>query len=323
MTRSAELQDVEKQIDRMTVGAGRSQRAAPALAFRRLVVGVDGSPQTENAVAWASALARAFSSEVHLVTVIGGPAFDSGLSSHGIPGSTTLATWNRLVATERKAAEGVLLAARSQLAFAGVQATTEDTVGTPSKRIAQIAEERGADLVILGAHDPGAIERFFLGSVTDGVKQTSTASVLIAKTAPPPRHVLLPTDGSRASRAAVLSGVRLAEAFHAEAVILHVTDEKAQEGPAARLSREATTRKTAQEDAHDARVRLPTGLRAEVVPGSAADEIVARTRRHAFDLVVMGCRGLSGLRSTLAGSVSNPVSHRAEASVLLYKEGPG
>lgn len=56
---------------------------------------------------------------------------------------------------------------------------------------------------------------------------------------------------------------------------------------------------------------VETGNPVELIPEIAA-------RRNA-DLIVMGSRGLSGLKSWLLGSVSDGVMHRAKCPVLIVK----
>ncbi len=60
------------------------------------------------------------------------------------------------------------------------------------------------------------------------------------------------------------------------------------------------------------------GLKAEFtqLPGSPGYVICDLARTWAVDLIIMGRRGLSGLRETLLGSTSNYVTHHAYCSVL-------
>jgi nucleotide-binding universal stress UspA family protein len=53
--------------------------------------------------------------------------------------------------------------------------------------------------------------------------------------------------------------------------------------------------------------------------GRAADEIIARAKNGNFDLIVMGSRGLGGVREFLLGSVSDRVADEAESPTLIIK----
>jgi nucleotide-binding universal stress UspA family protein len=51
--------------------------------------------------------------------------------------------------------------------------------GAPSDRIAEVAERGNYDLIVLGSRGLGTVERFLLGSISDGVSNKAKCSVLI------------------------------------------------------------------------------------------------------------------------------------------------
>ena len=53
--------------------------------------------------------------------------------------------------------------------------------------------------------------------------------------------------------------------------------------------------------------------------GSAAETIVSVASEEGFDIVVLGSRGLSGLKKMFLGSVSNAVLHEIKSNVLIVK----
>ncbi len=54
-------------------------------------------------------------------------------------------------------------------------------LGSPSDLIVKIAEDSISDLLILGAHNKGTIERLLLGSVSEAVARRAHCSVLIVR----------------------------------------------------------------------------------------------------------------------------------------------
>jgi len=60
-------------------------------------------------------------------------------------------------------------------------------------------------------------------------------------------------------------------------------------------------------------------VRCEVLEGDVVEQITAAARRIDAELVVMGSRGLSPLKSLLMGSVSQKVSQRVDCSCLIVK----
>jgi len=57
----------------------------------------------------------------------------------------------------------------------------------------------------------------------------------------------------------------------------------------------------------------------EIASGDPAHTIVDIAERYGCDLIVMGARGTSALRSALLGSVSNEVLHAANIPVMIVK----
>ena len=50
-----------------------------------------------------------------------------------------------------------------------------------------------------------------------------------------------------------------------------------------------------------------------------ADEILKLSERDSYDLIVLGTRGLSGIRKFLLGSVSSKITEHAKCAVLTVK----
>lgn len=61
------------------------------------------------------------------------------------------------------------------------------------------------------------------------------------------------------------------------------------------------------------------GFESEVASGDPAHTIIDIAERHRCDMIVMGARGTSALRSALLGSVSHEVLHAARVPVVIVK----
>jgi nucleotide-binding universal stress UspA family protein len=153
-----------------------------------------------------------------------------------------------------------------------------------------------------------------LGSVAEGVKNHTAASILLARNDPPPRRILVPVDGSRGSKRAAGLALRLSKAWDAPASFLHVVEPLAAVPEVA--LRDAVAKSLSGIDLQWTQPRAT----AAVEVGKPGDAILRAAERERAGLVVMGSRGLTGLRSIVAGSVSNRVAHAARTSVLLVKE---
>ncbi|WP_042148107.1 universal stress protein [Paucisalibacillus sp. EB02] len=71
----------------------------------------------------------------------------------------------------------------------------------------------------------------------------------------------------------------------------------------------------------DAKSRLSNIVKAdyEVLVGKPADRIIGYVNQHDIDLIIMGNRGLSGLKKLVTGSVSKKVIDEADCPVLVVK----
>lgn len=295
-------------IDRLTAGAGASEHEAAepphGPALRKILVALDGGGSSRHALAWARELARIHGSEVAVVSVVSPPQL--GPSSAGGYG-----VWWDYTAThlqEMEALERIVGSAGESLRDDGIRARDVLATGSATGEIVRIAESEKADLVILGSHTRGAVGRLLLGSVADGVKNHVACSVLIARSAPRCDRILVATDGSRESKRAASLAVKIAKAWKAKTVILHVVDAVK---PFQILLPETL-----------ADVPLPDpGVSYAVKAGRPAEAILESVREQGAGLVVMGSRGLGPIRSRVAGSVSNRVAHESPVSVLLVKGG--
>ena len=107
-------------------------------------------------------------------------------------------------------AEKLVTAAAAQLTRANLTASTQVLTGSPRKAISAYAAEWDADLILAGSHGHSAIGRFLLGSVAQDILRTAPCSVEIVRFAagdaspsPHPMKILVATDGSECSTAAV------------------------------------------------------------------------------------------------------------------------
>jgi nucleotide-binding universal stress UspA family protein len=57
----------------------------------------------------------------------------------------------------------------------------------------------------------------------------------------------------------------------------------------------------------------------EIATGDPAHTIVDIGERFGCDMIIMGARGVSAMRSALLGSVSNEVLHSAQVPVMIVK----
>jgi nucleotide-binding universal stress UspA family protein len=140
------------------------------------------------------------------------------------------------------------------------------------------------------------------------------------------RRILVPLDFSENSRAVLEWAAHLAEEHHSPVVLLHAyhLPVEFQQLEGAYLPEDfwanvrSETEQTLARYAEELRAR---GLEVETVAreGYPATVIEEEAERQAADLIVIGTRGLSGLKHLLLGSIAERVVQRAPCPVLTVK----
>jgi nucleotide-binding universal stress UspA family protein len=145
--------------------------------FRSIVVGTDGSDTAGEAVRQAVDLARAVGAGLELVS-----AYE--------PVPTQRAPRERRAPPEepawaippREEVELTLQMAARLAEEAGVAVNLYLRQGDPADAILDVAEERGADLIVVGNKGMTGAKRFLLGSVPNKISHHAPCSVLIIRT---------------------------------------------------------------------------------------------------------------------------------------------
>lgn len=139
-------------------------------------------------------------------------------------------------------------------------------------------------------------------------------------------RILLPVDGSLLSLEAVHHVVRLVkDGLNANVVLANVQEPASLYELVLVHDAEAIDRACAQAGLHALQDALAL-LRAagiececEVAKGDPAHTLIEISERFECDMVVMGARGTSTLRSAMMGSVSNELLHSSLVPVVIVK----
>jgi nucleotide-binding universal stress UspA family protein len=145
--------------------------------FKSIVVGTDGSETASEAVRQATELANAVGAKVHLVSAYE-PVGSQRLREERQEAPDDV-QW---MVNAREDVDSTLKSASEQIAEAGVDVTTYARQGDPADAILDVAEEQGADLIIVGNKGMTGAKRFLLGSVPNKVSHHAPSSVMIIRT---------------------------------------------------------------------------------------------------------------------------------------------
>jgi nucleotide-binding universal stress UspA family protein len=145
--------------------------------FKSIVVGTDGSDTANQAVRQAVELALAVGASIDLVSAYA-PVPAQRLSEERRQAPEDL-QW---AITPREDVDATLAAAAEIAQQAGVTVEVFPRQGDPADAILDVAEERDADLIIVGNKGMTGAKRFLLGSVPNKVSHHAPCSVLIIRT---------------------------------------------------------------------------------------------------------------------------------------------
>jgi nucleotide-binding universal stress UspA family protein len=148
-------------------------------SIRRIVVPIDFSDTSREALRLACALAPAAERELHLLHVIPDPFRVPGLES-----SAGIESYAQVERAWKARAQQQLRSIVADEGLPAAQVITVVLMGHPASLIVGYAEEQRADLIVIGAEGEGAVSRFLLGSVAERVVRHAHVPVL---TVPPRR----------------------------------------------------------------------------------------------------------------------------------------
>jgi nucleotide-binding universal stress UspA family protein len=145
--------------------------------FKSIVVGTDGSDTATQAVRQAVELARAVDGRLDLVSAYE-PVPSQRLNEERRNAPEDL-QW---AISPREDVDATLQAAAIPAQEAGVPVELFARQGDPADAILDVAEEREADLIVVGNKGMTGAKRFLLGSVPNKVSHHAPCSVLIVRT---------------------------------------------------------------------------------------------------------------------------------------------
>jgi nucleotide-binding universal stress UspA family protein len=145
--------------------------------FKSIVVGTDGSDTATQAVRQAVDLARSVGATLELVSAYE-PVPSNRLREERRDAPEDL-QW---AISPREDVDATLEAAAAIAREAGVEVSVYPRQGDPADAILDVAEEREADLVVVGNKGMTGAKRFLLGSVPNKVSHHAPCSVLVIRT---------------------------------------------------------------------------------------------------------------------------------------------
>jgi nucleotide-binding universal stress UspA family protein len=140
--------------------------------FSRILVPIDGSPNSYHGLKYAIDVAKKYAAEITLIHVVEEPTV-----AYSAPPGILLP--EEYFVGIRENAEALLAKRKKELTSKGVRTKTLLRRGSPSVQI--LKASKGFDLIVMGSRGLGRFKSLMLGSVSNSVVQQSKVPVLIVR----------------------------------------------------------------------------------------------------------------------------------------------
>ena len=141
--------------------------------YKTILMPIDGSPCSEQAVRHGLELAQALSARVHFLYVLENPAQAIWITPESVPYGL------ELLEDLKRVGEEAVKKAQALAQEMGVEATGEVKEGLPVPTI--VEESAKYDLLVMGTHGRTGLDKLLLGSVTEGVLHRTRTPTLVVR----------------------------------------------------------------------------------------------------------------------------------------------
>lgn len=305
--------------------------------YSKVIVPLDGSELSEQALSYAQLVASSMSVPIELVEAC-------HILAPAILDTRTRHVADMMLSARQRRAEEYLAGVRDRLEASGSSAPVSTLRGVPADSIVTHATTDPRALVVMSTHGRGGVAPWTLGSVTDKVLHAIPNPLLIIRAAaitPATRvevnTVLAPLDGSARAELSLPHVSAMAGALGADISLLRVTpttdyyrehlgdlppgSDGKSPGPSAEEQADADAR-AVEEYLSNVRHRLD-GEGHEIAIDhqqslNVAQAIMDRASQQP-SLVVMASHGLGGVGRSAVGSITDRVARHIAAPVLVIR----
>jgi len=280
--------------------------------YRKILVAVDGSESSRNALLQAFRLAVDEKCWITVTSVV--PPYEGEIEILGV---------QDIRAALRKPCDDALDEARKLAETERALIKTVCEEGEIHERIVDLADAENCDLIIMGRRGIRPVELMLVGVVTARVIGHTQRDVLVVPngTTVGWKTIVLATDGSKYSAAAAEHAITFAKAYGGELRVISVVDVPTEFYAEAPAAVEDLVRKAKGFVADVKKRAEAAGVKTETFVGEAEayQAINNLAREQKADMIVLGSHGRTGLRRLLMGSVTEKVIGYAPCPVLVVK----
>jgi nucleotide-binding universal stress UspA family protein len=280
--------------------------------YRKILVAVDGSESSKNALHQAFKLANEEKCWITVTSVV--PPYEGEIEILGV---------KDIRAALRKPCEDALAEVEKTAKTERMLVKTVCEEGEVYERIVDLADAENCDVIVMGRGGQRRIERTLIGSVTARVIGHTQRDVLVVPngTTVGWKTIVLATDGSKYSTAAAERAIAFAKSYGGELKVLSVVDVPAEFYGEAPQAVEDLVRKAKGFVADVKKQAEAAGVKAETFVGEAEayQAINNLAQEQKANIIIMGSHGRTGLRRLLMGSVTEKAIGYAPCPVLVVK----
>lgn len=200
--------------------------------------------------------------------------------------------------------------------------------GDSPEVIIDVANEKKADLIVLGTYGRKGLNRLLMGSVTSNVIGKSSIDVLVVKKQCDKctgeyRSILVPFDGSEFSKKAIDRACQLSKIDGSSITALYVIPRYEE---MVGFFKTDSIKKSLYQEAEkiiNGAVSLASSqgitIQKEIIEGHSADKIIETTKKLQNDLIIIGSHGYTGIDRALIGSTTERVIINASCPILVVR----
>jgi len=299
--------------------------------IKKILWASDGSKESDSALRYATFLAEKFGAEI--LSIFVSEIHFPITSLFPIPEDAIM----DIVEKTEKRFENRFLRVSKRLKEKGINSTFKIVRDGAVEGIIKAVRSNGCDLIVMGKHGQGFVERAIIGSNTAKVLRKSPVPVLSVKgkgrkSISKIENILVPVDVSDDTESAILSSLELAEIFNASVTLLYVfwLDENVYDIPPSlvkKFIKESHQKLDLMANLAKKkflkpkkRTNLNISISTEVIHGvSPALAIRNYANRNKFDLIIMNTHGRKGIKRIVLGSEAEKVIREAPCPVLVFR----
>ena len=296
--------------------------------FEKILVPLDGSELSEQALPLALDLAEAVQGEVillrgvipvHLATPVMAEEYDW--------------QWpvNSMEETRREVQQ-YLRKVQTTHQRPGITTRPLTIEGEAASVIVDTAVSEDVDLIVMSSHGWSGRSRWSLGGITERVLHTAYCPVLVVRAQEPIAHLLIALDGSELAEQSLEPGLEVARRLEAHVTLFRANEPIILDQPPTfvfdweqtevgrrwknRSHEEAVLYlEDIRQDIEDKELIVDTA----VLDGPTVETILDYVEDYPTQLIVMTTHGRSGLRRWLYGSVTAKVLRSSDRSILVIR----